>query len=382
MDPPARPPTADATVFAAFYRDHFALVWRGLKRLGVAIGDCDDAAQEVFVAAHRRWSAFDGAVARRTWVLGIVRRIAWRWRRGDRRRMRRLHAIASIDAPVASLDDAIARAEAGRALAAFLDDLDPDKREAFVLGELEEIGRVELGRILGVNPYTAYSRLQAARRRFFAHFAQLDDDACAKLLVAAEHHDTPSESRRASGWAALTPILAAPVSGLLASAGSGKVIGIAIGAALIVGITIDVASSLESVASSRTQPIVTSASAAPIVTVAPALPPSVPPSSVPIESPQDAVTEARPSSGRVATPRASAGDDALVAADLQAQLAMLRSARAATLAGDLVTARRRLAEFDARFGEVEQLVELRAGIDRDIDRLVLRSPSSGDEGDR
>ena len=43
--------------FDALYDEHFAFVWRSLKRLGVPVAALDDAVQDVFIVALRRRAA-------------------------------------------------------------------------------------------------------------------------------------------------------------------------------------------------------------------------------------------------------------------------------------------------------------------------------------
>ena len=94
-------------------------------------------------------------------------------------------------------DEEIARREAWSALADFLDALDEEKRAAFVLGELDELGRNEMGVALGISPNTAIPpRLQAARRSFFAHFADYSDDDVAHLLARDDCEHAPVEAQR------------------------------------------------------------------------------------------------------------------------------------------------------------------------------------------
>ena len=49
-----------------------------------------------------------------------------------------------------------------------LDRLSDEKREVFVLAELEQLTGAEIGEILGINQRTVYSRLRAARAEFDA----------------------------------------------------------------------------------------------------------------------------------------------------------------------------------------------------------------------
>ena len=48
----------------------------------------------------------------------------------------------------------------------FLDSLDEDRREVFVLSELEGFSGTEISEALGVNRNTVYTRLRAGRRLF------------------------------------------------------------------------------------------------------------------------------------------------------------------------------------------------------------------------
>ena len=156
--------------FERIYRDHFRFVWRTARRLGVSRTWLDDAVQETFVVVHRRLSDFQGRSSVKTWLYGIVRRVVADHRRGLRRKPGGLacedrgeeeRATAHRD-PEASIE----QAEKVRLLHRLLDELDEEKREVFVLAELEEMTMVEIADALGVNPNTLSSRLRAARREF------------------------------------------------------------------------------------------------------------------------------------------------------------------------------------------------------------------------
>ena len=66
--------------------------------------------------------------------------------------------------------EAVYAGELGDRLLASLDRLDEDKREAFVLFEIEELPLREVAEALGCPLQTAYSRLQAARARVREEF--------------------------------------------------------------------------------------------------------------------------------------------------------------------------------------------------------------------
>jgi RNA polymerase sigma-70 factor (ECF subfamily) len=186
-EPSALPPLTQ------LYREHFDAVWATLRRLGVPPGSLEDAVHDVFMVVHRQRERFEGRSTVRTWLLGIARRIAHRYRRAHARTQRRHQALATVIPPTSHPDDDIARQEGWHALQGFLDELDEDKRAAFVLGELERLSRQELGDALGVSPNTAWSRLRAARARFKVRFSE---PGLGRALAAGRHAEpAPAESR-------------------------------------------------------------------------------------------------------------------------------------------------------------------------------------------
>lgn len=173
------PPTAEGTSalsvprFEDVYRDHFALVWRSARRLGVGEASLDDVVQEVFVIVHRRLSEFEGRSSLRTWLFGITLRVA----RDHRRRAARRGADGSVDMDSLRGDapgpgESLERAEAVRLLHALLDDLPDERRAIFVMAELEQMPMADIAETLGINVNTGYARLRAARQAFEAALAR------------------------------------------------------------------------------------------------------------------------------------------------------------------------------------------------------------------
>jgi RNA polymerase sigma-70 factor (ECF subfamily) len=149
--------------FQELYASNFRLVWRVLCRMGVPSADLEDAAQEVFATAYRRLRDFEGRSSVRTWLVGIALRIA-----ADARRMRRPHEVLSpalTDTRPDPERSAAAHESMGQ-LEAVLDTLDTEKREVFVLAEIEQWTVPEISAALGINVNTAYTRLRAARIAF------------------------------------------------------------------------------------------------------------------------------------------------------------------------------------------------------------------------
>ncbi|MCY1004046.1 sigma-70 family RNA polymerase sigma factor [Nannocystis pusilla] len=180
-------PPDRVAAFAAFFRAHFTYVHQNLRRLGVPPAAVEDAAQEVFLIVLRRADAPITNV--RGWLFGIVRRIAWRFRRGASRRDRLVQALTH-EPPGAGVDDAHLRErEATEWLERFLARLDDDKRAVFVLAELEEQTAGEIASALGIKENTVYSRLRAARQEF--------DRSCARLRLCDQREALLGRARRA-----------------------------------------------------------------------------------------------------------------------------------------------------------------------------------------
>jgi RNA polymerase sigma-70 factor (ECF subfamily) len=160
--------------YEEIYKEHFAFVWRNVRRLGVPEASADDAVQDVFVVVHRRLSEFEGRSSLRTWLFGILVRVA----RDHRRSRARQHDKAEALAAEASHDgtptpaDIAAKREAARILEELLDQIDEEKREVFVLVELEQMSVADVADALALNVNTAHARLRAGRQQFEAAVAR------------------------------------------------------------------------------------------------------------------------------------------------------------------------------------------------------------------
>jgi RNA polymerase sigma-70 factor (ECF subfamily) len=163
-------------VFAEVYEDHFDFVFRTVRRLGVSEAAAEDVTQEVFVVVHKTLARFEGRSSVRTWLFGIARNLAYRHRRALGRRIQTSGEEWAVDAACdasISAHELVERVEAARVLDALLDTMDDEKREAFVLVELEEMSMPEVADALGINVNTAYTRLRAARKQFEEALARL-----------------------------------------------------------------------------------------------------------------------------------------------------------------------------------------------------------------
>jgi RNA polymerase sigma-70 factor (ECF subfamily) len=174
-EPPNPAPTAgrrdpstsgsyEPTNFADAFTHNYALVHRMLRTCGVESALLDDAAQDVFIVVHRRWGDYDGSRAFRSWLLGIVRKVASSYRRTGRRLRARIERLVPPSQP--ELERRIEHREQLARVEAFVESLGSRHREVFVLAELESLTAPEIAEILGLKLNTVYSRIRVARERF------------------------------------------------------------------------------------------------------------------------------------------------------------------------------------------------------------------------
>src|SRR5258708_23415591 len=95
------------------YERYGDFVWRNLRRLGIGEEAADDALQDVFLVVHRRLADFESRSSVKTWLFGIVLRVAQTHLRTARRR--RVHVdeqAAFIDLESVAMSESDGPAEA------------------------------------------------------------------------------------------------------------------------------------------------------------------------------------------------------------------------------------------------------------------------------
>jgi RNA polymerase sigma-70 factor (ECF subfamily) len=151
--------------FEDFYAEHVDFVWRNVRQLIGFDASADDVVQDVFLVAMRRRHEFEGRSTVRSWLYGILRRVAADYRRAHSRRRVRdsvdLEGIATRDSGPHRKAE---KADALRLLYAMLDKLDDAKREVFILAEMEKMTLPQIAEALGVALTTVQGRLRDARR--------------------------------------------------------------------------------------------------------------------------------------------------------------------------------------------------------------------------
>lgn len=143
-------------------------VWRVLRRYGVPERDLEDACQEVFLIVHRKLPEFEQRSSLRTWIYAIASKVAATARRKAYLRRELLDADAREESADATQEDATSQAHTLTLIERALSELDAEKREAFVLYELEGMSVVEVAQATGVPENTALYRLHRAREELAA----------------------------------------------------------------------------------------------------------------------------------------------------------------------------------------------------------------------
>jgi RNA polymerase sigma-70 factor (ECF subfamily) len=144
---------------------HYAGIWRFLRRLGVARDRVDDAAQHTFLIMLEAIPRIVPG-CERAFLYSTAIRVA----HGLRRRPEREIAAIELDSasPLPSPDELADQKRAREMLDRLLERIDLDTRAVFVLFEIEGFTVPEIADLLKVPLGTAASRLRRSREQFRA----------------------------------------------------------------------------------------------------------------------------------------------------------------------------------------------------------------------
>jgi RNA polymerase sigma-70 factor (ECF subfamily) len=165
-------PAADAGLRRAV-GEHLDLVWRVLRRGGLAAADAEDAAQDVFWILAQRIDSVPER-ARRAFLVSTALRVA-----ADRRRSKwhrsvdtglELEEQASLGR---GADEQLELRRAAELLDQALASLDEQDRAIYIMAELEHLSRSEVAEALTLPKGTVASRLRRAREAFEAALRRL-----------------------------------------------------------------------------------------------------------------------------------------------------------------------------------------------------------------
>jgi RNA polymerase sigma-70 factor (ECF subfamily) len=170
--PTARTTAPAPALFREMFDAHVSYVAATLGRLGVEQRDRDDLVSEVFVRVHRSLASYDTQRPLKPWLFAFAARVASEHRRLARHR-REVFTEVDVASTALSPDQELEQSRSRRLLDRALAELDEDKREVFVLHDLDDTPVPEVARALGIPEGTAYSRLRAARAELTAAVRRL-----------------------------------------------------------------------------------------------------------------------------------------------------------------------------------------------------------------
>jgi RNA polymerase sigma-70 factor (ECF subfamily) len=170
----ARIRSGDQAAFAELIERHQEAVFRVVRNLMPRSAECEDIAQDVFLAAYARVASFDPTRASfRTWLLAIARNGCLNALKKRRPLLTDFLRPASHPTDMRSPGEGLEQAELFRRLDEALEALPFEQRTCFVLAELEGLSLEEVGRIESIPIGTVKSRLGRAREKLRLALADL-----------------------------------------------------------------------------------------------------------------------------------------------------------------------------------------------------------------
>jgi RNA polymerase sigma-70 factor (ECF subfamily) len=158
---------AERADFHVLFRAHFRFVCVNLRRLGVRDGDVEDVAQEIFLLVHEKLDTYDVTRPIQLWLFAFCLRAA-----SDYRRLARHHRLVHQDSDITVAhgdplpDDQLVAEENRRLVLTALDDIGADRRDVFVMHDLNDVTASNIAEMLSMPVNTVYSRLRLAREDF------------------------------------------------------------------------------------------------------------------------------------------------------------------------------------------------------------------------
>jgi RNA polymerase sigma-70 factor, ECF subfamily len=152
--------------FDSVYEDYFDFIWSMTRRFGIREDAIDDVVQETFVVIHSKLHTLQSPESLRSWIYAVARKTAsgYRRRRGDLQESSDIPE--SLVALMSSPEDLAQQNAQVQRLWHLLETLSAEKREVFIMSELEQFTCPEIAEALNIPVNTAYSRRRTAREAF------------------------------------------------------------------------------------------------------------------------------------------------------------------------------------------------------------------------
>jgi RNA polymerase sigma-70 factor, ECF subfamily len=157
-------PVVDKTRLRLAFVEHYAAIWRFLRRMGVPTHSAGDAAQEVFLIALTALGRIVPG-SERAFLYGTAARVAFGLRRKAQREVGGFDSEL-VCSPLQPPDELADQKRAREVLDFLLQRMNQDRRAVLVLFEVEGFVVAEIADILAIPIGTVGSRLRRARSEF------------------------------------------------------------------------------------------------------------------------------------------------------------------------------------------------------------------------
>lgn len=166
MEGPTEAPATSPRRFEAIFDVEFAYVCRTLTRLGVRASDTEDAAQEVFIAVHRKFETFDQRRPIRPWLFAFAYRFASNYQQKAHVRKEVLDHEVEEHATKGTPEDAASEKQGRALIIAALAMVPLERRTTLVMHDIDGFTAPQIAESLNLPTNTVYSRIRIARAEF------------------------------------------------------------------------------------------------------------------------------------------------------------------------------------------------------------------------
>ena len=170
---PARQTPGRGLDLAELFREHVSYVVHTLRRLGVREADLEDVAHDVFLVVHRKLGDYDPARPIKPWLFGIAMRVALGYRRRAGHQREVLVDEVHDAGEGARADATLEQERRRRMVHAALEAIQDQRKQVFILHDLDGVAMPDIAAALGIPLNTGYSRLRLARQEFRAALERL-----------------------------------------------------------------------------------------------------------------------------------------------------------------------------------------------------------------